>query len=63
MPTSRILDEAQKLYRVSDSLDSLADDYPAASDAIMVISGNVRNSGSLLEVLVATRFLPNPGVQ
>jgi hypothetical protein len=63
MPTSRILDEAQKLYCVSDSLDSLADDYPAASDAIMVISGNVRNSGSLLEVLVATRFLPNPGVQ
>jgi len=63
MPSTAILQEAQKLHNVSDRLDSLADQLPEVSDALITISGNVRSTATLLEVLVATKLgLPSePG--
>ena len=63
MPSTAILQEAQKLHNVSDRLDSLAEQHPLVSEALITISGNVRSIATLLEVLVATKMgLPSePG--
>jgi hypothetical protein len=58
MSATKILDEAQRLNGVSDRLDSLAEHYPLASEALIVIAGNIRGSAVLLEVLVATKISP-----
>ena len=58
MPSTAILQEAQRLYSVSDCLDSLAEEHPLVSEALLVISGSVRNTATLLEVLVATNMPP-----
>ena len=62
MSTTAILQEIQRLYDVSDCLDSLAEQYPLVSEALVVISGSVRNTATLLEVLVATKMSPLPGL-
>jgi hypothetical protein len=62
MHSSAILHEAQQLYNVSNLLDSLADQHPAVSDALAAISGSVRNTATLLEVLVATKMDPLSGL-
>jgi hypothetical protein len=54
MPSTAILYEVQRLYGVSDRLDSLAEQHPLVSEALLAISGSVRNTATLLEVLVAT---------
>jgi hypothetical protein len=56
MPTAAILNEVQKLHGVSDRLDSLAEEHPRVSEALLTISGSVRNTATLLEVLVATKM-------
>ena len=56
MPSNGILHEVQQLYNVSDRLDSLAEQHPLVSDALITISGSVRNTATLLEVLVATKM-------
>ena len=56
MPSTVILQEAQKLHNVSDRLDSLAEQHPLVSEALITISGNVRGTAMLLEVLVATKM-------
>jgi len=56
MPATGILQEIQQLYSVSDRLDSLAEQHPIVSEALLVISGSVRNTATLLEVLVATKM-------
>lgn len=56
MSVTKILNEAQNLSGVSDRLDSLADQHPAVSEALLVISGNLRDSAILLELLVTTRI-------
>jgi hypothetical protein len=63
MPSTAILQEAQKLHNVSDRLDSLAEQHPLVSEALITISGNVRSTATLLELLVATKMgLPSePG--
>jgi hypothetical protein len=61
MHTDAILHEAQQLYSVSDRLDSLAGQHPLVSEALITISGNVRNTATLLEVLVATKIPPLAG--
>ena len=56
-----ILQEAQKLHGVSDRLDSLAEEHeqlPGVSEALITISGNVRHTAALLEVLVVTKMGP-----
>jgi hypothetical protein len=59
MPSNAILYEAQQLYNVSDRLDSLADQHPLVSEALCTISGNVRSTATVLEVLVATKVIPS----
>jgi hypothetical protein len=59
MPPSAILYEAQQLHNVSDRLDSLSADHPNVSEALVSISGSVRNTATLLEVLVATKMGPS----
>ena len=58
MPSTAILREVQQLYNVSDRLDSLAEQHPLVSEALVTISGSVRNTATLLEVLVATKRAP-----
>ena len=61
MPSIAILQEVQQLYKVSDRLDSLAGPHPLVSEALITISGSVRNTATLLEVLVATKIAPISG--
>ena len=62
MHSTAILQEVQHLYRVSDRLDSLSEQHPIISEALIVISGSVRNTATLLEVLVATKMSPLSGL-
>jgi hypothetical protein len=61
VPTNAILREARQLHSVSDRLDSLAERHPLVSEALNTISGNVRRTATLLEVLVMTRMGPPAG--
>jgi hypothetical protein len=58
MPAHEILLEAKKLHKVSDSLDELAMQHAPIEEALSILSGCVRNSASLLEVLVALKMRP-----
>jgi hypothetical protein len=58
MPANTILQEAQKLHEVSERLDSLADEHPTVSEALITISGNVRHIATLLQVLVVAKMGP-----
>ncbi|MGA2807269.1 MAG: hypothetical protein ABSE87_03990 [Terracidiphilus sp.] len=60
MPASRILQEARKLRKVSESLAVLAEEHPPFSEELAALSGSVRNSATLLEVLVALKLGPAP---
>jgi hypothetical protein len=62
MHANTILHEIQQLYDVSDRLDSLAGQHPLVSEALVSISGSVRNTATLLEVLVATKITPLAGL-
>jgi hypothetical protein len=62
MPSTAILHEVQRLYGVSDRLDLLAEQHPLVSEALLAISGSVRNTATLLEVLVATKMVPLSGL-
>jgi hypothetical protein len=61
MHPKAILHEIQQLYSVSDRLDSLAELHPLVSEALITISANVRNTATLLEVLVATKIVSLSG--
>jgi len=58
MPSNAILYEATQLHKVSDRLDLLAEEHPLVSAALITISGSIRNTATLLEVLVPTRMRP-----
>jgi uncharacterized membrane protein len=62
MPSTAILHEVQRLHGVSDRLDSLADQHPIVSEALLSISVSVRNTATLLEVLVAMKMAPISGL-
>jgi hypothetical protein len=62
VPPSAILREAQQLHNVSDRLHSLTEQLPIVSDALISISGSVRNTATLLEVLVAMKMGPLAGL-
>ena len=62
MHPKAILHEIQQLYGVSDRLDSLAELHPLVSESLITISANVRNTATLLEVLVATKIVPLSGL-
>jgi hypothetical protein len=63
MHPSAILHEVQQLYNVSDRLDTLAEKHPLVSEALVGISGSVRNTATLLEVLVVTRIATLSGLE
>jgi hypothetical protein len=56
MHPNSILHEVQQLYNVSDRLDSLAGQHPLVSEALIGISGSVRNTATLLELVVAMKL-------
>jgi len=62
MHPTAILHEVQQLYNVSDRLDSLAEQHPVVSEALLTISGSVRNTATLLEVLVAMKIAAVTGL-
>lgn len=62
MHPKAILHEIEQLYGVSDRLDLLAEQHPLVSEALITISGSVRNTATLLEVLVATKMTPISGL-
>jgi len=62
MDSNAILHEVQQLYNVSDRLDLLSEEHPLVSEALIAISGSVRNTATLLEVLVATKIAPIAGL-
>jgi hypothetical protein len=62
MDSTAILHEVQQLYNVSDRLDSLAELHPLVSEALIGISGSVRGTATLLEILVATKIEPLSGL-
>ena len=62
MHRNAILDEVRQLYSVSDRLDTLAEQHPLVSDALVTISGSVRNTATLLEVVVAMKMPPLSGL-
>ena len=62
MDSNAILHEVQQLYNVSDRLDLLSEEHPLASEELVTISGSVRNTATLLEVLVATKIAPIAGL-
>jgi hypothetical protein len=58
-----IVHEVQKLYKVNDRLESLAEQHPVVSEALITISGSVRNTATLLEVMIATKMAPVSGLE
>jgi hypothetical protein len=56
MPSKALLHEAPQLKDVSGRLESLADEHPAVTDAILTICGTIRSTATILEVLVATKL-------
>ena len=61
MPSIAILREVQQLYDVSERLDSLAEEHLPVSEALITISGSVRKTATLLELLVAMKIAPLSG--
>jgi hypothetical protein len=55
MPFGEILQEVGQLNNVSERLESLADEYPFVEEALMSISGNIRSTATVLEVLAMIR--------
>jgi hypothetical protein len=60
MPAKEILQEAKKLHKISESLYILAHQHTPITEALSILSGSIRNSATLLEVLVALRLGPVP---
>jgi hypothetical protein len=54
-PFEDILKEVGHLNNVSERLESLADQHPIVEDALMSVSGNIRNTATVLEVLALIR--------
>ena len=55
MAFEAILADAAQLHDVSNRLEALAEQYPPVSEALMMISGSVRDTATVLEVLIVTK--------
>jgi hypothetical protein len=55
MPFEAILREVDQLRNVSTRLEALAEQDPLMAEELITIAANVRNSATVLAVLVATR--------
>jgi hypothetical protein len=58
MQSNAILYEVKQLYSVSDRLEFLAEQHPLVAEALITLSGSIRNTATLLEVLVAMKMAP-----
>jgi len=47
MDSNAILHEVRQLYNISDRLHGLAEKHPRMAEALLGISGSVRNTGTL----------------
>ncbi len=56
MPFEAILHEIEQLHDISERLATLADRHPLMSEALMAVSGSVRDTATILGVLIATRM-------
>ena len=54
-----ILNEVDQLHNVCLRLEGLADQHPTVAEALILIAGSVRNTATILAVVVATKS-PNP---
>jgi hypothetical protein len=52
VPVTAILQEVEELNNVSERLESLANQHPLVEEALLSISGNIRNTAAVLGVLV-----------
>jgi hypothetical protein len=55
MPFDAILREVDQLHNVSTRLEGLADQHPPISDALLTIAGSVRDTATVLAVLVVAK--------
>jgi len=55
MPFEAILDEVEQLHNVGTRLERLAEQHPLVSDALISIAGSVRNTATILAVVIATK--------
>ena len=55
MAFEAILDEVDQLHNVSTRLEGLAEQHPPVSQALIRIAGTVRDTATILAVLVATK--------
>lgn len=60
MPFQELLDEVEKLHGVSTRIEGLADNNPAVEKELLVIAANVRDTATILAVLVATKLGHKP---
>lgn len=58
-PFENILQEVDQLTNVSKRLESLAEQHPSVEEALLSISGNVRSTATVLEVLALLRNKEN----
>jgi len=63
MSANLVLQEARRLKDLSTRLDSLAEQLPAVTQPLHIISIHLRETAALLEVLVATKIPPLSGPQ
>ena len=59
MAFEAILHEVDQLHNVGTRLEGLAEQHTPITEALLTIAGSVRNTATLLAVLVATK-LPKP---
>jgi hypothetical protein len=55
MPFAEILREVDQLHSVSTRLEGLAETHEPLSEALLTIAGSVRNTATILAVLVAAK--------
>ena len=55
MPFQAILSEVDQLHKVSTRLEALAETHPTLSEPLITVAGSVRNTATILAVLVATK--------
>ena len=59
MPLQAILREADELRNVGTRLETLAEQHPMLAEALTTVAGSIRNTASLLDVLVVIRGSEN----
>lgn len=59
MAFAAILNEVDQLHGVSTRLEELAEEHSGVTEALMTIAGSIRNTATVLALLVATKS-PKP---